>query len=273
MKIYTNVFDLAKPTPASFSTTPYSDFGIGVKVVNNGVAVDADITVDVGGVQLTAEDNKVGGFTIYSMTSEDVGATEYTVTCSGQKFKLKQIVDASSVLEKKTTEIITNYVLAIGNVADGVLSRTSTSDIVEIDDSALKGAFSGNTNILNVGFQNLTTVGEEGMKSAFSGCTALKTVDLSKLSSVGTDGLDGTFSGCTALEIVLFQSATAVPTITETTFSNTNETFKVIVPDALYEDWVAADNWSNISEQIVKVSDYVVVMTNYGGYDNMDENN
>lgn len=98
----------------------------------------------------------------------------------------------------------------------------------------------------------------------------MKTVDFSKLSAVGTDGLNGTFNGCTSLEIVLFQSAAAVPTISENTFANTNDTFKAIVPDALYEDWVAAENWSALSSHITKVSDYAAVMTNYGGYDNID---
>lgn len=101
----------------------------------------------------------------------------------------------------------------------------------------------------------------------------MKTVDFSKLSAVGTDGLDGTFNGCSALEIVLFQNSAAVPAITETTFANTNDTFKAIVPDALYESWIAAENWSALSSHVTKVSDYAAVMTNYGGYDNMDDNN
>lgn len=164
----------------------------------------------------------------------------------------------------------TEYAIAIGNIADGVLSRADVSSVVEVAAGALEGAFAGNTNLVNVGFPNMTDIGEGGMKETYSGCTSLKTADFSKLSAVGTDGLDGTFSGCTALEIVLFQDAGAVPAITENTFANTNDEFKVIVPDALYEDWIAAENWSALSDQITKVSDYAAVMTNYGGYDNMD---
>lgn len=117
----------------------------------------------------------------------------------------------------------------------------------------------------------MTTIGEGGMASAFNGCSALATVDMSKLSSVGTDGLDGAFAGCTGLEIVLFKDSAAVPSITDTTFANTNDTYTVIVPDALYDAWIAETNWQDISGHIVPVSDYVVVMTNYGGYDNMDD--
>ena len=127
--------------------------------------------------------------------------------------------------------------------------------------------------VTNVNMPDLETIGVNGMKYAFKDCKQLTTVDFSKLSAVGTDGLDGTFDGCTSLEIVLFQSSEAIPTITSTTFTNTNDTFKVIVPDALYEDWVAATNWSDLSSHVTKVSDYAAVMTNYGGYDNMDDNN
>ena len=142
---------------------------------------------------------------------------------------------------------------------------------MSVDNNALEGAFAGNTNLVNVGFPNMTDIDESGMKNAYSGCTSLKTADFSKLSAVGTDGLNGTFNGCTSLEIVLFQNSASIPAITETTFANTNDTFKAIVPDALYEDWVATENWSALSSHVTKVSDYAAVMTNYGGQDNMDE--
>ena len=98
----------------------------------------------------------------------------------------------------------TEYAIAIGNITDGVLSRASVSSVVSVDNNALEGAYAGNTNLVNVGFPNMTDIGEEGMKNTYSGCTSLKTVDFSKLSAVGTDGLNGTFNGCSALEIVLF---------------------------------------------------------------------
>ena len=271
MKVYTQTFDLATPSPKKFWVAPYSDFAIGVKITNNGASVADAITVETDTTVLTAEADKINGFTIYSVSSEGTGATKYTITCNGQKFELVQITTDSTVFEKKTNEIKTEYVVAIGNIDEGVLSRSSTSAVTEVADYALKGAFSGNINVTNVSFPNMTDIGQEGMKDTFNGCSALITVDFSKLSAVGTDGLDGTFSGCTSLEIVLFQNSAAVPTISENTFANTNDTFNIIVPDALYEDWIVDESWSALSNQIVKTSDYAVVMTNYGGYDNMDD--
>lgn len=272
MKIYTQTFDLAKPSPKKFWVAPYSDFAIGIKIENNGTPTEAEFTVAADDVELTAEADTIAGFKIYNVASTGTGAVKYAITCGSQVFELTQIATDSTVFEKKTNEVKTDYVIAIGSVNNGVLTRTDVSSVVEVGYYALYRGFTNNTNIVNVSFPNMTDIDEGGMKDAYSGCTSLKTADFSKLSAVGTDGLDGTFNGCTSLEIVLFQSATAVPTISENTFANTNDTYKVIVPDALYEDWIAAESWSALSSHITKMSDYTAVMTNYGGYDNMDNN-
>ena len=272
MKIYTQTFDLAKPSPKKFWVAPYSDFAIGIKIENDGVPVEAAFTVLMGDIELNAETDKVAGFTIYNTASTETGAVKYAITCNGQTFELTQIATDSTVFEKKTNDVETEYVVAIGSINSGVLTRNDTTNVVEVGDQALLRAFADNTNIINVSFPNMTDIDASGMKEAYSGCTSLKTVDFSKLSAVGTDGMNGTFNGCTALEIVLFQSSTAVPSISENTFANTNDTFKVIVPDTLYEDWIAATNWSALSSHITKVSDYAAVMTNYGGYNDMDNN-
>lgn len=41
---------------------------------------------------------------------------------------------------------------------------------------------------------------------------------------------------------------TTVPHLYHTdAFANTNNTYKIVVPDALYDEWVATNNWSNPS--------------------------
>ena len=56
--------------------------------------------------------------------------------------------------------------------------------------------------------------------------------------------------------MVDFSQATAVPTMHNTnTFQNTNNTFKIVVPDALYNDWIVATNWSTYASHIVKASE------------------
>lgn len=184
-----------------------------------------------------------------------------------RQVKYTLTVDTHGVKGKfplQVSQIDTGYIEK-NTVAPFVYTSTTTT----VAANELQAKYKGKP-VTNVNMPDLETIGTNGMKDAFKDCKQLTTVDFSKLSAVGTDGLDGTFDGCTSLEIVLFQSSEAIPTITSTTFTNTNDTFKVIVPDALYEDWVAAENWSDLSSHITKVTDYVAVMTNYGGQDNMD---
>lgn len=272
MKVYTNTFDLTKPVPMQFQVPKYSDFAIGIKVVNNGEAVDADITLQADGQTFVAEEEKIAGFTIYNTSSTNVGSVKYKITCNGQIFNLTEIVVDTTVFEKKNSDVNTEYVVIIGNIDNnGVLNRSALSDIVEVSAYALQGAFAGHEEITNVGFQNMTTIGEYGMASAFNDCSSLATVDMSKLSSVLSNGLDGTFNGCTSLEIVLFKYSDAIPAITETTFANTNDTYKIIVPDALYDSWISSANWADISSHISQVSSYAAIMTNYGGSDSIED--
>ena len=144
----------------------------------------------------------------------------------------------------------------------------------------LNQTFKGCTSLLYVSIPNLTSVGAGGMMSTFQGCTGLKYLDLSSLSSIQQQGADEICSGCTALQFVDFRNATAVPVNTGSSssrakqvwFPNTNDTFKVIVPDALYSSWISNYWWETMASQIVKASEYPIVMTPYTGYDNTNNN-
>lgn len=101
MKIYTNTFDLSRPAPHRFWVPPYSDFKIGIKLVNAGVELENDFTVAAGTTELIADETKIDGFTIYTLNSADTGFVEYTITVDGllQKLKLVQIVSDSTVFD------------------------------------------------------------------------------------------------------------------------------------------------------------------------------
>ena len=52
-----------------------------------------------------------------------------------------------------------------------------------------------------------------------------------------------------------FSNSTVVPSITN---SNAfNGSFKIVVPDNLYEEWIAATNWSSHASKIIKASEFV----------------
>lgn len=119
-------------------------------------------------------------------------------------------------------------------------------------------AFQNCTNLLTVELPELLSVGNGGLRYAFMGCTSLKRVNLKKLSQVGaTYGLNQMCDGCTSLEVVDFSEASAVPTLASiNAFQNTNNTYKIVVPDNLYDTWIAAPYWQQLSSHIVRISDY-----------------
>ena len=63
------------------------------------------------------------------------------------------------------------------------------------------------------------------------------------------------FYGCTALPSITFFEHTSVPTL-ENINAFDNTTCKFIVPDALYDEWIVATNWSTYADRIVKASEY-----------------
>lgn len=88
----------------------------------------------------------------------------------------------------------------------------------------------------------------------FDGCSVLETVDLRKLSSAqSNNSLNYLLNGCTSLVEVDFSEATSVPRLTSVNaFNNTNNTFQIKVPDALYDQWIMANNWRTYANHIVK---------------------
>lgn len=56
------------------------------------------------------------------------------------------------------------------------------------------------------------------------------------------------------LELIDFSLATSVPTLNGVyTFQGLKSGFQIVVPSALYEEWKAAKNWSNVADHIVAV--------------------
>jgi hypothetical protein len=101
MKIYTNVFDLARICPRRFWVSPYSDFKIGVKIAEKGAPSAKSFVVKAGLTELTPDEDKVDGFTTYTLKSADTGFVEYTIEVEGvsEKLKLVQITTDSTVFE------------------------------------------------------------------------------------------------------------------------------------------------------------------------------
>ena len=123
---------------------------------------------------------------------------------------------------------------AIGKASGGFYYSTGLRDVV----------VSGGTSITD---------------TMFSGCSALqKIVFPGTITYIGTSS----FKECYGVKIFDFSACNSVPTLAGTgAFNSTSATKQIVVPDALYEDWKVATNWSSdtngIVNSIVKASAYV----------------
>lgn len=94
------------------------------------------------------------------------------------------------------------------------------------------------------------------IETSFFSCGLLKTITFGK----GLQLIDGfSFGSCIRCTIYDFRKAIFVPTLRNVSaFDNTPENKEIIVPDELYDEWVAADNWNsntnNIRPSIVRAS-------------------
>lgn len=116
----------------------------------------------------------------------------------------------------------------------------------------------------------VTTIGD----SCFKGCCSLKAL---KLSESLTELPRDVFNGCSLLRelrvpknVVTLQSGWANGTAFDTVYFSQHETvptlngdfgdcigFVIVVPDALYDQWCVAENWSTYSGNIKKVSEVI----------------
>jgi hypothetical protein len=65
------------------------------------------------------------------------------------------------------------------------------------------------------------------------------------------------FEYCYGMALYDFSALEAVPTLSNTNaFANIPSDCKIIVPDALYDTWIAATNWSTYASKIIKKSEW-----------------
>ena len=99
-----------------------------------------------------------------------------------------------------------------------------------------------------------TTLDKNCYNYMFYYCSSLKRIKMN--ASSGSWG-NYMFNYCTSLELVDMTGSIGVPQLQNVNnFSNTNDTYKIVVPDSLYETWIAATNWASIATHIMKQSDW-----------------
>ena len=105
MKIYSNVFDLAFPSPNRFWVAPNSDFKIGIKIENKGQSYAGNFALKLNGETLSPDETTTAGFKTYTVKSAGTGSVIYSIEVpdAQQKFTLVQIVTDSTVFDVGTS--------------------------------------------------------------------------------------------------------------------------------------------------------------------------
>lgn len=150
-----------------------------------------------------------------------------------------------------TRVVIPNSVTSIGDNA--FYNCYSLSDIVIPNSITSIGyyAFGSCRSLSNIVIPNsVTSIGNY----TFNNCYSLASVVIpSSVTSIGNYA----FSSCSSVAFYDFSQCTSVPTLGGTSvFSYGNSDCKIVVPDALYDEWIGATNWSSYASKIVKASEF-----------------
>ena len=169
--------------------------------------------------------------------------------------------------------VIPNTVTSIGNYAfeqcNSVLHIAIPNTVTSIGNYAFSGCSSltemdipsGVTSIKSYMIQNGYSLARINIPStvatidkyAFAGCDALVSMDIpSSVTSIG----ESAFENCSGMAFYDFSKHSSIPSLGRYAFNKIASDCKIIVPDALYDEWIAATNWSSLASKIIKKSDW-----------------
>ena len=135
--------------------------------------------------------------------------------------------------------------------ANGIRDCRSLTDVIIPNVTLLSNAsMSGNPLLRNIYLSpNITTINSD----TFSGDLSLTKIKVPKISRVS----GYTFNTCVGMIEYDFTDFTSVPTLQNTNaFSQIQSDCYIVVPDDLYEGWIATSNWSTLANYIISETDY-----------------
>ena len=146
--------------------------------------------------------------------------------------------------------VIPNSVTSIGNYAFGNCSALSSIVIPNSVTSIGSEAFYYCYSLSSVVIPNtVTSIGND----TFNYCLSLSSVVIpNSVTSIGNYA----FYSCYGIRVYDFSQCTSIPTLGTNAFYGISSDCKIVVPDALYDEWKAATNWSSHASKIVKASEF-----------------
>ena len=123
---------------------------------------------------------------------------------------------------------------------------TIPSTVTEIQESAFQQCSSLTEINLPEG---LTTIGQ----NAFMACQKILQFTFpSTITSIGQYA----FSNANNRTLYDFSLAASIPTLANSNAFSGASDYKIVVPDSLYTDWIATNNWSGLASHIISKTDY-----------------
>lgn len=156
---------------------------------------------------------------------------------------------AAKIVNRTVTEITATDLSGATKIGYAAFQKCTSLSSLIIPDTVTEfdwGAFSECTKLSSVAIPNsVTKIGD----SSFYNCSNIS----SFIFGNGLTNIDiRAFRQCTKCVIYDFSSATSVPTLANVNaFQTTRADKKIIVPDALYDQWKAANNWNSSTNGIV----------------------
>ena len=158
---------------------------------------------------------------------------------------------AFSSCHSLTSIVIPNNVTSIGNSAFTECYSISSVVIPNSVTSIEYYLFYGGHSLTSIVIPNsVTSIGNY----AFSDCYSLSSVVIpNNVTSIGSSA----FYKCKGVAFFDFRTYTSIPTLSNTdAFSSISSDCKIVVPNALYDEWLSATNWSSLASHIIKASEY-----------------
>lgn len=88
----------------------------------------------------------------------------------------------------------------------------------------------------------------------FNSCQSLAALKVpSNITAIGSNS----FYRCSAAAYFDFSQAVSIPSLSSSnSFTSIPSDCKIVVPDELYEEWIAASNWSSLASKTIKASEF-----------------